>query len=1042
MPPKSKKQLAAELREAREAEKKIPLVEHVEVYKSPQYKPQDPSLQPYWDAFYKNPYPDLCQCKLLSERLKMGPRTVEQWFIMAQQFTHVLDKSHNNDVEIEETEEEEANREGEKLGNELLIEGTLYRYFYHSGQVGGGWSCGCAGDAIWSVYLAVFVLASMLTVGGAMASRTGRPTHQAHQFKTMSILVPQTNNATTTKTQLKDPSDSYITTIVSSHEMLSKVDSPPAHGNESQPQHGVTDTFPNRECSPTSETPNVRFPLETLPRLEHGDELGRNGRFWTMYVKDTNEWDAELVDKWNKSLDVILGKILIRLLKNSKRTKTIHACLFSTVFAALFSAISTAFLIETSKKLQEDPTDVSAQTLIVISQTLLTLVNNTSSESAVPTPMNNAPFSPSRMVVLVNTLWYMSLSVSVGASFLAMLAKDWCHTFMAGRKGDLWIQARRRQRKWTMIEKWKMQELIMVLPSLIHLSLLLFAIGLCVYVWELNKAVAIPVCCICGAAVVFYVLSSLAAAVLEHFPYTTLVSTILRSGIMKPFYAFLRFLIIVICSGIFILLLFTLLFIGALWYTCFPSMLYTLYDKWLSALERYFAFMHARSPTEPSLEEYDNMRPEQDEYTSLALSWVIANCQEPASVDLALQAIADVDPRLAREPLEKCNAATAIARRLGSSSFHSVPDRHRQLNYIHALAFFGNQAPATIDDQASAGKHDLGDIKNMSRLLHINNERRVTSMITDGKLTGNEHNFLALNIGSRAASCVLEVVKGSTSFSNWAFPHIARLLVEYTQPQHGQFDPLHPASILSLAHAGSLLTVYCPPKDRLDTPNIAFQLLLPILSIPFDPKSDLYRLSSMLIVSALSHSQRMRSRESSPPNHTTSTAESLRALLAYSRMTLSPAAFWFGVLELSSRPEVYNCTGDYEGTWPWWSDFQHELHKLSHININLCAIRGVSFVFDSLVPQNEELPNNTVDHLKSINCVFQGAQITTPPVALYVLVVETQCRDRFSIRGIAQCSEMLSQYAFPQLSADLVAYLHSRDIVVYLAEGQSLSKTG
>ncbi|CAE6439664.1 unnamed protein product [Rhizoctonia solani] len=796
----------------------------------------------------------------------------------------------------------------------------------------------------------------------------------------MSILVPQTNNATTTKTQLKDPSDSYITTIVSSHEMLSKVDSPPAHGNESQPQHGVTDTFPNRECSPTSETPNVRFPLETLPRLEHGDELGRNGRFWTMYVKDTNEWDAELVDKWNKSLDVIL------------------------VFAALFSAISTAFLIETSKKLQEDPTDVSAQTLIVISQTLLTLVNNTSSESAVPTPMNNAPFSPSRMVVLVNTLWYMSLSVSVGASFLAMLAKDWCHTFMAGRKGDLWIQARRRQRKWTMIEKWKMQELIMVLPSLIHLSLLLFAIGLCVYVWELNKAVAIPP----GGG------GSRALPV--H-----------NTGINNP----------TVWDNETILRVSEVSHYRALWYTCFPSMLYTLYDKWLSALERYFAFMHARSPTEPSLEEYDNMRPEQDEYTSLALSWVIANCQEPASVDLALQAIADVDPRLSREPLEKCNAATAIARRLGSSSFHSVPDRHRQLNYIHALAFFGNQAPATIDDQASAGKHDLGDIKNMSRLLHINNERRVTSMITDGKLTGNEHNFLALNIGSRAASCVLEVVKGSTSFSNWAFPHIARLLVEYTQPQHGQFDPLHPASILSLAHAGSLLTVYCPPKDRLDTPNIAFQLLLPILSIPFDPKSDLYRLSSMLIVSALSHSQRMRSRESSPPNHTTSTAESLRALLAYSRMTLSPAAFWFGVLELSSRPEVYNCTGDYEGTWPWWSDFQHELHKLSHININLCAIRGVSFVFDSLVPQNEELPNNTLDHLKSINCVFQGAQITTPPVALYVLVVETQCRDRFSIRGIAQCSEMLSQYAFPQLSADLVAYLHSRDIVVYLAEGVS-----
>ncbi|KAH7337260.1 hypothetical protein B0J17DRAFT_458927 [Rhizoctonia solani] len=522
----------------------------------------------------------------------------------------------------------------------------------------------------------------------------------------MSVLVPQSNNATTTKSQPKDPSDNYYTTttLASSREMPSEVDPPPAHGNESQPRHDAKDTFPNREYSPASETPSVGFPLETLPRLEHGDKLDRNGRFWTMYVKETNEWDAELVDKWNKSLDVIL------------------------VFAALFSAISTAFLMETSKRLQEDPTDVSAQTLIVISQTLLALANNTS--SAVPAPINNTPFSPSRIIVLVNTLWYMSLSVSVGASFLAMLVKDWCHTFMAGRKGELWIQARRRQRKWTMIENWKMQELIMVLPSLIHLSLLLFAIGLCVYVWELNKAVAIPVCCVCGAAVAFYILSSLAAAVLEHFPYTTLVSTILRSGVMKPFYTFLRFLSILICAGVFILLLFILIVMGMLWYTCFPSMLYSLYDKWQSALERSFAFIHARSSAEPSLEEYNSIRPEQDEYTSLALSWVISNCEEPASVDIALQAIADADPLLSREPLEKCNAATVIARRLGSSSLHSVPDQHRQFNYIHALAFFGKQTPTTIDDQAPAAKYDLGNIKNMNRLLHIDNESSLETRTT------------------------------------------------------------------------------------------------------------------------------------------------------------------------------------------------------------------------------------------------------------------------------------------------------------------------
>ncbi|KAH7337259.1 hypothetical protein B0J17DRAFT_458925 [Rhizoctonia solani] len=66
---------------------------------------------------------------------------------------------------------------------------------------------------------------------------------------------------------------------------------------------------------------------------------------------------------------------------------------------------------------------------------------------------------------------------------------------------------------------------------------------------------------------------------------------------------------------------------------------------------------------------------------------------------------------------------------------------------------------------------------------------------------------------------------------------------------------------------------------------------------------------------------------------------------------------------------------------------------------------------------------------------FQGAQITSPPVALYVFVIEAQYKDRFSIRGTTRCNVMLSQYTFPHLSADLVAYLQNRDIIVHLAQG-------
>ncbi|KAH7329769.1 hypothetical protein B0J17DRAFT_206787 [Rhizoctonia solani] len=181
---------------------------------------------------------------------------------------------------------------------------------------------------------------------------------------------------------------------------------------------------------------------------QHGAELGKDARFWKVYVKETDDWDEELVHGWNRSLDVTL------------------------VFAALFSAILTGFLIEISSRLREDPSDETSKTLAILSEALIIIANGTRPEHIVSSPGSQPTyFTPTRAAVLVSTLWYLSLSLSVATSFLAMLGKNWCHSFMAGRIGQPCIQARRRQQKWTMIERWKLREFLAMLPSLIHLAL-------------------------------------------------------------------------------------------------------------------------------------------------------------------------------------------------------------------------------------------------------------------------------------------------------------------------------------------------------------------------------------------------------------------------------------------------------------------------------------------------------------------------------------------------------------------------------------------
>jgi hypothetical protein len=115
-------------------------------------------------------------------------------------------------------------------------------------------------------------------------------------------------------------------------------------------------------------------------------------------------------------------------------------------------------VIESLNDLKPDPAESSAWTLLAISQTLAAMSNG----QAVTLPTQDTPdtpaFSPSRTAVVVNLLWFLSLSVSVAVSLIAMVAKEWCYMFMSGRSGAIYEQARRRQHRWNGIEKWKMTE--------------------------------------------------------------------------------------------------------------------------------------------------------------------------------------------------------------------------------------------------------------------------------------------------------------------------------------------------------------------------------------------------------------------------------------------------------------------------------------------------------------------------------------------------------------------------------------------------------
>ncbi|KAG8790060.1 hypothetical protein FRC12_012855 [Ceratobasidium sp. 428] len=178
-----------------------------------------------------------------------------------------------------------------------------------------------------------------------------------------------------------------------------------------------------------------------------GAELDKDAQVWEVYVDETDRSDREMVKSWNDSLDVLL------------------------IFAALFSAITTALVIESSKRLQPDPAETSAQTLQTMSQILIAISNGQSANNFTSSTASPSRFSPSRSSVLVNALWYLSLTLSVGVSLVTMVSKSWCNAFMSSRSGPKYEQGRRRQRKWNAIEAWGMENVFVYLPTLMHLAL-------------------------------------------------------------------------------------------------------------------------------------------------------------------------------------------------------------------------------------------------------------------------------------------------------------------------------------------------------------------------------------------------------------------------------------------------------------------------------------------------------------------------------------------------------------------------------------------
>ncbi|KAI0246132.1 hypothetical protein BJV78DRAFT_1158111 [Lactifluus subvellereus] len=222
----------------------------------------------------------------------------------------------------------------------------------------------------------------------------------------------------------------------------------PGKGMETSGHRDVPQSAPNQTSQPQSVFSDGSGPL------------------FNMYLKMAEEEDNKMAERWQKDADGIL------------------------IFAGLFSAAVAALAAVSIQDLRPNSQDTSAFYLGNIYQLLAD--PNVSRASILAAPAKPPPFSPPKYAIWVNSLWFLSLAISLTCALLATLLQQWARRYLTITQPPRYTPHKRARIRAFFadgVEKFHLPWAVEALPTLLHLSLFLFFSGLLIFLVNVNHAV-------------------------------------------------------------------------------------------------------------------------------------------------------------------------------------------------------------------------------------------------------------------------------------------------------------------------------------------------------------------------------------------------------------------------------------------------------------------------------------------------------------------------------------------------------------------------
>ncbi|KAJ7913383.1 hypothetical protein B0H13DRAFT_1712629, partial [Mycena leptocephala] len=222
-------------------------------------------------------------------------------------------------------------------------------------------------------------------------------------------------------------------------------------------------------------------------------------KMWAFYVAEAEKYDKGLVESWKSDMDGML------------------------IFAGLFSASVTAFLVESYRTLKVDSGDETVRLLAQISQQLSAIANGSTLD------VTPSTFTPPATAIICNALWFISLGLSLSCAFMATLVEQWARDFIhrSEIRSTPLIRARIFAFLYYGLKRFNMHAVVEIIPLLLQMALAFSLGGLVAFLIPINIPMAVVAAIVLVIGSILYSWITLLPLLYLDSPYRTPLSGVL-----------------------------------------------------------------------------------------------------------------------------------------------------------------------------------------------------------------------------------------------------------------------------------------------------------------------------------------------------------------------------------------------------------------------------------------------------------------------------------------------------------------------------------